>query len=186
MDFGVFVPGGADGVFGPATKTAVSHFQRWNGLAVTGEVDETTAARLRLGSAPAAPAGPAAVAGPGTTAVTGDTFVGMTIGARGDNVKVLQRALIAAGITVRGGADGVFGPATAAALTTYQQANGLTANGVVDEAWSPRSRWSPAFPHRQPRRPWRNQQRAPRTSVSRSARPAPWSRTCNEHSCRPA
>jgi peptidoglycan hydrolase-like protein with peptidoglycan-binding domain len=131
MSFGVFVPGGADGVFGPATKTAVSNFQRWNSLAVTGEVDAQTASRLRLGSPAAAPAG---VTGPTAPAASNGSFVGMTVGARGDNVRVLQRALIAAGVTVRGGADGIFGPMTAAALTSYQQANGLTANGVVDEA----------------------------------------------------
>ncbi len=128
MAAGVFVPGGADGVFGPATKTAVSNYQRWNGLAVTGDVDAATAARLGLGSSPAAPATPAPAAS------TSSSFVGMKVGARGENVKVLQRALIAAGITVRGGADGVFGAMTAAALTSYQQANGLTANGVVDDA----------------------------------------------------
>ena len=32
MDVGVFVPGGADGVYGSATTTAVRQFQRWNGL----------------------------------------------------------------------------------------------------------------------------------------------------------
>jgi peptidoglycan hydrolase-like protein with peptidoglycan-binding domain len=133
MAFGVFVPGGADGVFGPATKTAVSNFQRWNSLAVTGEVDAATASKLKLGSTPSA--APVGVAGPTTPAASSSSgsFVGMTIGARGDNVKVLQRALIAAGISVRGGADGVFGPMTAAALTSYQQANGLTANGIVDD-----------------------------------------------------
>jgi peptidoglycan hydrolase-like protein with peptidoglycan-binding domain len=134
MAFGVFVPGGADGVFGPATKTAVSNFQRWNGLAVTGEVDAATASKLKLGSTPSA--APVGVAGPTAPAASSSSgsFVGMTTGARGDNVKVLQRALIAAGISVRGGADGVFGPMTAAALTSYQQANGLTANGIVDDA----------------------------------------------------
>ena len=131
MASGVFVPGGADGVFGPATKTAVSSFQRWNGLAVTGEVDAATAARLKLGSGSTAPSG---AANPAPATSTGGQFVGMKTGARGDNVKVLQRALIAAGISVRGGADGVFGPMTAAALTTYQKANGITANGIVDDA----------------------------------------------------
>ncbi len=130
MKFGVFVPGGADGVFGPATKTAVSNFQRWNGLAVSGNVDSATAKKLGLGSGSSTPA---AVAAP-TPAASSGSFVGMKTGARGDNVKVLQRALIASGIAVRGGADGVFGPMTAAALTSYQQANGLTANGVVDAA----------------------------------------------------
>ncbi len=132
MAAGVFVPGGADGVFGPATKTAVSNFQRWNSLAVTGDVDAATAAKLKLGTSSSA--GPTGAARPATTATDdAGTFAGMTTGARGDNVKVLQRALIAAGITVRGGADGVFGPMTAAALTSYQQANGLTANGIVDD-----------------------------------------------------
>ncbi len=133
MASGVFVPGGADGVFGPATKTAVSNFQRWNGLTVTGEVDATTASRLQLGSGSSASAGPSGVSKPSPAASTGTDFVGMKTGARGDNVKVLQRALIAAGISVRGGADGVFGPMTAAALTSYQQANGIATTGVVDE-----------------------------------------------------
>jgi peptidoglycan hydrolase-like protein with peptidoglycan-binding domain len=141
MAAGVFVPGGADGVFGPATKTAVSNFQRWNGLTVTGEVDTATAAKLKLGSSPTASAAVAPAAAP-----AGGTFVGMTIGARGDNVKVLQRALIAAGIPVRGGADGVFGPMTAAAVTSYQQANGLAASGVVDADLVSRLSLVPAAP----------------------------------------
>ena len=128
MDFGVFVPGGADGVFGQATKTAVSNFQRWNGLTVTGDVDAATASRLQLGASPTAPAG---AANPNAATDTESPFVGMTIGARGDNVKVLQRALIAAGIAVRGGADGIFGPVTAAAVSAYQQANGFAATGVL-------------------------------------------------------
>ena len=131
MNSGVFVPGGVDGVYGQATKTAVSNYQRWNGLPVTGEVDATMASKLGLGSGGTTPA-PASAA-PATPAA-GGAYVGMTTGARGDNVKALQRALIAAGISVRGGADGVFGPLTAAALTSYQQANGLTANGVLDAA----------------------------------------------------
>lgn len=128
MAAGVYVPGGADGVYGQATKTAVSNYQRWNGLAVTGDVDAATAAKLKLGSG-AAPA-PAPTATPSANS----EFSGMTIGARGENVKVLQRALIAAGITVRGGADGVFGAMTASALTSYQQAKGLAATGVLDDA----------------------------------------------------
>jgi peptidoglycan hydrolase-like protein with peptidoglycan-binding domain len=129
---GVFVPGGPDGVFGPATKTAVSSFQRWNQLPVTGDVDAATASKLKL--APAASAGPRPPAPPSAPAapVAKDGFVGLKTGARGDSVKVLQRALIAAGITIRGGADGVFGPMTAAALTSYQQSKGLAPTGIVD------------------------------------------------------
>ena len=130
---GVYVPGGADGVFGQATKTAVANYQRWNGLAVTGVVDATMSSKLGLGNAPTtAPATPTAPAAP--TKATNPAFAGMTVGARGENVKVLQRALIAAGITVRGGADGVFGTMTATALKSYQKAKGLSATGVVDDA----------------------------------------------------
>src|SRR5690606_576777 len=55
-------------------------------------------------------------------------------GALGNTVKQLQQALIDAGVTVRGGADGIFGPATAAALKTFQTSQGLQATGVVDDA----------------------------------------------------
>ncbi|MGA1244747.1 MAG: peptidoglycan-binding domain-containing protein [Ilumatobacteraceae bacterium] len=48
-------------------------------------------------------------------------------GARGDHVASLQRALISADVTVRGGADGVFGPATETALRTFQTSVGLPA-----------------------------------------------------------
>jgi peptidoglycan hydrolase-like protein with peptidoglycan-binding domain len=141
MAAGVYVPGGADGVFGQATKTAVSNFQRWNGLPVSGDVDAATSARLELGTgaAPPAPAAPAA-------APTTSTLTGLAVGARGENVKVLQRALIAAGITVRGGADGVFGPVTASALTSYQKAKGLAASGVLDDATIASLAISPASP----------------------------------------
>ncbi len=131
MASGVYVPGGADGVFGQATKTAVSNYQRWNGLPVTGDVDAATSARLKLTGAPAATPAPAA---PALATAANPSFSGMKAGARGENVKVLQRALIAAGITVRGGADGVFGAMTTAALTSYQQAKGLPATGVLDDA----------------------------------------------------
>lgn len=55
--------------------------------------------------------------------------------ARGDNslkVVQVQQLLIAAGIAVKGGADGVFGPGTEAAVKQYQGQRGLPVNGVVD------------------------------------------------------
>ena len=56
----------------------------------------------------------------------------LTRGDRGPRVAELQRALIAAGVNVRGGADGVFGAATLTALTTFQTSQGLRATGTVD------------------------------------------------------
>jgi hypothetical protein len=53
------------------------------------------------------------------------------IGARGEEVRRLQQALLDAGITFRGGADGVFGPATQAALRKFQEQNGLPVTGQV-------------------------------------------------------
>jgi len=130
---GVFVPGGADGSFGPGTATAVSNFQRWNGLTISGVVDAATAGALGLGAASSAPAAAPATA---TAAATTDTnpYVGLKLGAGGALVKDLQSALIGAGVNVRGGADGSFGNATKSALASYQQANGLTASGEVDSA----------------------------------------------------
>jgi peptidoglycan hydrolase-like protein with peptidoglycan-binding domain len=54
------------------------------------------------------------------------------IGARGEEVRKLQQALLDAGIKFRGGADGVFGPATQAALRQFHQQINLPATGAVD------------------------------------------------------
>ena len=61
-------------------------------------------------------------------------MVGLKSGSLGDTVKSLQQALIKAGVSVRGGADGIFGPATAQALKSFQQSQGLNPSGVVDDA----------------------------------------------------
>ena len=53
-------------------------------------------------------------------------------GDRGDDVKALQRLLIAAGATVT--ADGSYGPATEAAVRAYQTARGLDVDGVAGPA----------------------------------------------------
>jgi hypothetical protein len=56
----------------------------------------------------------------------------LAVGARGEEVRQLQQALLDAGIQFRGGADGVFGPATQAALRQFQEQNGLPTTGAVD------------------------------------------------------
>lgn len=110
MNQGIAVRGGADGYFGPATLAAVKLFQERRGLTPTGEVNTTTSHLLGLTPPPALPAR----------------------GQRGDLVRVLQQALVNAGISVRGGVDGVFGPATAAAVTAFQSSRSLATTGVVD------------------------------------------------------
>jgi peptidoglycan hydrolase-like protein with peptidoglycan-binding domain len=123
---GVPVHGGADGAFGPATKAALVAYQRWNGLTASGKVDAATAARLGLGTAAAggSPSTPSGAAG----------YVGLRVGSRGAKVKELQQALLETGLTVRGGADGVFGPATKAALIAFQSVNGIPQTGVLTAA----------------------------------------------------
>ncbi len=53
----------------------------------------------------------------------------LQLGATGDAVKTLQQALVKAGYPV--GTDGSFGPGTQSAVKQWQQAQGLTADGVV-------------------------------------------------------
>ena len=60
--------------------------------------------------------------------------LGLAQGGRGDAVRTLQQKLIAAGIPVPGGADGIFGAGTATALKQFQTANALAATGTVDAA----------------------------------------------------
>lgn len=138
IDLGVFVPGGADGVYGPATTTAVTQFQQWNGLEVTGTITSATAGLLRLadgGGSENANGNPTSgqdpvPSGGGSSAGASD-YVGLAIGASGARVKDLQSALLAAGVTVPGGADGSFGPATQGALKAFQWRSGRPQTGVV-------------------------------------------------------
>jgi peptidoglycan hydrolase-like protein with peptidoglycan-binding domain len=120
LDRGVTIRGGADGVFGAATTEALRRFQTANGLSVTGIVDAATAAALGLPS--------------DTLATSSTNSGGLARGARGAAVRQLQERLIALGYSVAGGADGIFGAGTAAAVQAFQTANGLAATGVVDAA----------------------------------------------------
>lgn len=131
---GVYLPGGADGVFGPATKLAVTQFQGWNGLERTGTVNNATAKSLGAASNAGAESAPApspesATAPPASS----NSHVGLARGARSDLVKQLQTALQGTGLVLRGGADGIFGPATEAALKAFQSVNEFSQTGVVSE-----------------------------------------------------
>jgi peptidoglycan hydrolase-like protein with peptidoglycan-binding domain len=119
---GLVITGGADGTFGLSTERAVKLVQRVNGLPETGVVDARTAQALGITGSASSPSTPA----PAGTVVQ--------YGAQGAAVKRIQQMLIAAGIRVVGGADGIFGSNTRAAVRTFQQAKGLAVTGKVDAA----------------------------------------------------
>jgi murein DD-endopeptidase MepM/ murein hydrolase activator NlpD len=128
---GISVRGGADGVFGNMTRSTLMQFQQSQGREQSGAVTAADAAALSLGST-AAPQGVASQVG---FAVFGE---------RGDRVKALQQSLLGAGITFAGGADGVFGAATAGAIMAFQRREGLPATGKLDQATADRLGSAPA------------------------------------------
>jgi murein L,D-transpeptidase YcbB/YkuD len=94
----------ADGIFGPATETALKDYQKKHGLLVDG------------------------IAGPDTFVQMGlYELVLLAPGTVGESVKKLQQALGVA-------ADGRFGPATQKALREFQSKNGLDADGLAGPA----------------------------------------------------
>jgi len=121
-------PGSADGTYGPKTQAAVKAFQQANGLSADGVVGPETASALNSAlTSTATPSTP-------NTSTTGFTLPEGTKLRLGEGdpavVKELQQALTSAGYDP-GSADGTYGPKTQAAVTAFQQANGLSADGVV-------------------------------------------------------
>jgi hypothetical protein len=58
----------------------------------------------------------------------------LRVGEWGDAVTEVQRALVAAGVDIKGGVDGTFGEATATAVLAFQRQRNLDMSGVVDQA----------------------------------------------------
>ncbi|RJX37486.1 peptidoglycan-binding protein [Paenibacillus pinisoli] len=103
-----------DGIFGTGTETIVKQFQSAHGLTADGKVGSATSTKL-------------------STLATATTT--LQNGSTGDEVKVLQRLLTKKGYPVT--ADGVFGSGTLAEVKKFQQAKGLTVDGIVGSAtWS--------------------------------------------------
>ena len=107
---GLLARGSADGFFGPTSEAAVTVFQQQRGLTVNGTLDVPTATVLRV--------------------VKATTI--LSKGARGEAVRVIQQQLLALGIPIKAGADGIFGKSTVKALKTFQRSRGLPRSGKLD------------------------------------------------------
>lgn len=105
-----------DGVFGPATDTAVRSFQRAHGLVVDGVVGPKTQAALSQAPAPAPAPAPA-------------QQPTIKRGSKGAAVILLQKALNARGYHLS--VDGDFGWRTDNAVKLFQKAHRLSVDGIV-------------------------------------------------------
>lgn len=99
-----YYSGPVDGVIGPGTDAALRAFQRDRGLSISGRLDSATIRAL-------------AAAPPTSTSIP--------------DIRTAQRQLRDRGY-YSGPIDGVVGPATEAALRTYQRDRGLTITGRLD------------------------------------------------------
>jgi len=131
---GFAVKGGIDGAFGSGTTSTIIAFQNSKGITTSGVLDIPTAVALALIAPIAAPA-PAAIQTASVNIANKTSLLDPaalpTRGDHGDSVRVVQNALIAAGVEVKGGADGIFGGATFVALQKFQTSNGLTITGTL-------------------------------------------------------
>ena len=121
-----------DGIYGPQTEAAVRAFQRYYGLTEDGIVGRSTFARLNsvynqlIRSLPEGYQGQGAVIYPGYY---------LKQGATGDDVRNLQtylRRISESNSSIPTiEVDGIYGPATTAAVKVFQQQNDLPVNGSV-------------------------------------------------------
>jgi YVTN family beta-propeller protein len=137
-----YFDGPLTGYYGPMTQAAVTKFQKANGLTADGMADSKTLKALE--SSAAAPT-PSQSTDPQKGFTTDDPHNGFTnepqvsaspepVLKKGDSssqVTELQKKLQAAGY-FDGPLTGYYGSVTQAAVTKFQKANGLTADGMAD------------------------------------------------------
>jgi peptidoglycan hydrolase-like protein with peptidoglycan-binding domain len=122
-----YYKGAVNGSFDNATTEAVMSFQRDRGLAVDGIVGSATEAALS--QTPASQTPTTETASTATTEATASTDL-LQLGDTGSAVSDLQSRLQTLGY-YNGPISGSFGSQTQVALTAFQQAQGLTADGIA-------------------------------------------------------
>lgn len=115
-----YLTGTADGDYSETTYAAVMAFQKRNSIYADGVAGPTTLTKLYSSSAKKAAA---VVANLGS----------LKEGANGSAVRSLQQSLKTLGYYT-GSVDGDYGAGTVAAVTAFQAANGLTADGIAGKA----------------------------------------------------
>lgn len=115
-----YLSGTADGEYGATTEAAVKAFQDRNGLYADGKAGPQTLAKLYSNSAKKA----SSVAG---------HLGSLKAGMNGSAVRTLQKNLRTLGYYT-GSVDGDYGSGTEAAVSAFQKANGLKADGVAGKA----------------------------------------------------
>lgn len=132
-----YYTGTINATYDASTIASVRAFQRRNGLTVDGLAGSGTNSRLFSASAlPAVTSQPTAAPtpspSPSPTATTGYTVPTRTLrsGSSGDDVATVQRRLTELGYYTTT-VTGEYGTATVAAVTAFQQQNGLSVDGVA-------------------------------------------------------
>lgn len=130
-----YYTGTVDGIYSDATASAVTQFQQAVGLTADGIVGQSTWERLFPAAPPETPETPQTPCNCTTPSNTGD-FPILKLGMRGTAVRGLQERLRVKGF-LQSTPDGIFGPATQAAVKAAQTQYQLTPDGVVGpETWN--------------------------------------------------
>ncbi|MBR4039634.1 MAG: peptidoglycan-binding protein [Clostridia bacterium] len=130
-----YLSGVADGVFGVETQNALIAFQKNNNLTADGNAGSATIKKL-AGSCKAATSTTPKPAAAGATLREGD---------QGEAVYILQARLFELGYYT-GRIDGRFSEETTIAVTQFQMANGLTADGIAGKGTQSRLESGMAIP----------------------------------------